>query len=178
MANKHPVEEITVRGATARDAALLAKIGGDTFYHTFRPYNTEEDMQDYLAKSYSTNRIAENLANPKVHYFIAEYHHEAVGYIKLVEGTHYEGVGDHAIELEKIYVHHTFFGTPAGKLLLNQAVIHAKNLGFTHLFLGVWQENKRAIAFYEKNNFRTVTTRQFTLGETVCDDFIMVKPLT
>lgn len=168
---------ITIRKATLNDAAVLAKIGADTFYHTFRPYNTEEDMQAYLAKSYNQELITSNLANPAIHYFICEDHGACVGYIKLVEGTHYDGIGDHAIELEKIYVLHTYFGTTAGKLLMDKAISYSREQGFKNLFLGVWQENKRAVAFYNKTGFTTVTTRQFKLGETICDDFIMVKPL-
>lgn len=170
-------EEFALRKATGNDAPVLAKIGADTFYHTFRPYNTEEDMQAYIAKSYNTELIKTNLHNPAIHYFLCEHSGSCIGYIKLVEGTLYEGIGEHTIELEKIYVRHTYFGTAAGKLLMEKAVSYARELGFKALFLGVWQENKRAVAFYIKNGFSVVTTRQFKLGETLCDDFIMVKAL-
>jgi diamine N-acetyltransferase len=170
-------EALIIKKAIIADAAILAKIGADTFYHTFRPFNTEEDMQAYLAKSYDTALIINNLNNPAIHYFLCEHNGNCVGYIKLIEGTQYEGVGDRAIELEKIYVLHTYFGTAAGKLLMEKAVSYARELGFKKLFLGVWQENKRAVSFYTKTGFNTVTTRQFKLGETICDDFIMVKEL-
>lgn len=159
------------------DAALLARIGAETFYHTFRPYNTEQDMQTYLAQSYSLQQITSNLHDPEVHYFLCEKDDTCVGYIKLVEGTVIEQVGPNLIELEKIYVHHLYFGTEAAKMLMQKALDHALELGFTALYLGVWQENKRALAFYAKHGFETVATRQFRLGDTVCDDFIMMKLL-
>lgn len=167
----------TLRAAVFNDAAALAAIGASTFYHTFRPYNTEEDMQYYLEKSYSLEQIEENLNNPNVYYFLCEDNGLCIGYIKLLEGTTYEGIGINPIELEKIYVMHTYFGTNAGKLLMNKAINFALEQGFNTLFLGVWQENKRAVSFYHKNGFNTVNTRQFKLGETICDDFIMAKNL-
>lgn len=166
-----------IRAATFNDAAALAAIGATTFYHTFRPYNTEDDMQGYLLKSYSLKLIEANLRDSKIHYFLCEEEDLCVGYIKLLEGTTYEGIDEHAIELEKIYVMHSHFGTNAGKMLMQKAIDFALERGFTALFLGVWQENKRAVSFYLKNGFNTVTTRQFKLGEKICDDFIMMKKL-
>lgn len=172
-----PGDVLKIKKASPADAEKLAKIGADTFYHTFRPHNTEEDMQAYLAKSYSVEQVSKNLTSNQVHYFLCEENDACIGYIKLVEGTAYEGIGPQAIELEKIYVLHTHFGSNAGKLLMSTAVNYAIESGFRNLFLGVWQENKRAISFYQKNGFKTVATRQFKLGETICDDFIMVKNL-
>lgn len=169
--------DFTLRAATFNDAAALAEIGATTFYHTFRPYNTEEDMQKYLAKSYSLKQTETNLRDPKVHYFLCEKDDLCIGYIKMIEDTTYNGIDDNAIELEKIYIMHEYFGTAAGKLLMQKAIDFAKESDFKALFLGVWQENKRAVSFYLKNGFNTVTTRQFKLGETICDDFIMMKKL-
>src|SRR4051812_8092743 len=166
-----------VRKATLNDAGTLAKIGADTFYHTFRPHNTEEDMQAYLAKSYGVELMRTNLNNPEIHYFLCEDDGLCIGYIKLVEGTGGNELGEHAIELEKIYILHTYFGTLAARMLIDMAIEHCNTNNFKTLFLGVWQENKRAVSFYEKNGFKTVSTRQFKLGETICDDFIMAKQL-
>lgn len=162
-----------IRKATPLDKQLLADIGGSTFYHTFRPYNTEDDMVAYINKAYHADSIAENLNNDLVAYYLAFDGSEAVGYIKLLHHASYGVVQEQAIELEKIYVLHTYFGSGLAQLLMNKAIEHGKQHTFKTLFLGVWQENHRAVSFYKKNGFEVFDTRQFKLGNNLCDDYLM-----
>lgn len=164
---------LTVKAASETDASILAKLGATTFYDTFRPYNTEEDMQAYISKAYDEKTINQNLQNPNIHYAMVYDNSEPVGYIKLLQEAHHNKLTGRSIEMEKIYVLQTYLGTGAGKLLMNYALNFSKDLQYDHLFLGVWEENKRAVRFYEKNGFVVFTTRSFTLGSTVCDDFMM-----
>lgn len=162
-----------IKKATATDAAVLAKLGADTFYHTFRPHNTEEDMQAYITKAYASEVILQNLANADIAYYLCYYDSKAIGYIKLLHNATYGVLQQQCIELEKIYILHTYFGTPTATLLMQQAIAHAKQAGFKTLFLGVWQENERAVAFYKKMGFEVFDTRQFKLGSRLCEDFMM-----
>ena len=75
--------------------------------------------------------------------------------------------------MEKIYVLGSYFGSGAGKVLMQQAIAHSQENGFDTLFLGVWQENERAVSFYKKVGFEVFETRQFQLGERLCDDYMM-----
>lgn len=171
------MSHIVMKKAIPQDAPLLAELGAKTFYDTFRPHNTEEDMQQYIAKAYTVDGIEANLEKPAVHYYIAYVDGKPGGYIKLIHDETYEGLTGKSIELEKIYVLQEMLGAHVGKALMEQAIAHAKQNGFDTLFLGVWQENTRAIRFYEKFGFTTFNTRQFILGKEVCDDFLMKKSL-
>jgi ribosomal protein S18 acetylase RimI-like enzyme len=166
-------EDFIIRAATSNDVAVLAKVGSETFYQTFRPYNTETDMQLYIQKTYSLQQMELNLADNTIHYFLCECKQACMGYIKLVEGSSYPNMKNDPIELEKIYVYQSYFGTPASRLLMNKAIDVVKHKGYQTMFLGVWEENKRAINFYQKHGFKKVATRQFKLGDTICDDWIM-----
>lgn len=162
-----------LKKATIADATVLADIGAATFYHTFRPYNTEEDMQLYINNTYLPAKIAQHLTNPDIHYYLCLKNEQAVGYIKLIHHNSFEGLDGRTIELEKIYVLQQYFGTHAGKLLMEQAITHSKQQGFNILFLGVWKENERAVNFYKKNNFRVFAHRNFQLGQRLCEDYMM-----
>lgn len=164
---------LTIKVASGADATILAKLGATTFYDTFRPYNSEEDMQTYIAKAYDENTIRQNLQNPNIHYAMVYQNNEAVGYIKLLLNAQNDKLTGKSIELEKIYVLQTQLGSGAGKFLMDYAINFSKAQQYEHLFLGVWEENKRALRFYEKNGFVVFTTRSFTLGSTICDDFMM-----
>ncbi len=167
----------TIRPAVEDDAQVLSDLGGTTFYHTFRPYNTEEDITQYIAKAYASRVILDNLRNKSIAYYIAFHQGKPVGYIKLIHDAVYGSVTKGAIELEKIYILSDYFGSGLAQQLMNQAIAHSQTEGFSTLFLGVWQENERAVGFYKKNGFEVFDTRQFQLGNRLCDDFMMKRSL-
>lgn len=164
---------MNIRKATLEDAAALAALGAKTFYDTFRPYNSEADMQAYIGKTYTPEAVRRNLQDPAVCYFLALDGETPVGYTKLIRDAVHEQLPGRNIELEKIYVLHAYFDRKVGLALMQDAISFAKEEGFDTLFLGVWQENTRAIAFYEKAGFEVFATRTFNLGQQVCNDFIM-----
>jgi ribosomal protein S18 acetylase RimI-like enzyme len=164
---------LTVRAANPDDAAVLSQLGGKTFYDTFRPYNSEEDMQAYIAKAYNEPLLVENLRNPKIHYALAYENNMAVGYIKLLLNATHEKLSGKCIELEKIYVLDSALGGGAGKILMDYAIHFSTGHNYEILFLGVWEENKRAVRFYEKTGFTVFAHRSFKLGSRLCDDYIM-----
>jgi ribosomal protein S18 acetylase RimI-like enzyme len=163
----------SIERASVQHAEILSEIGGDTFYETFKPYNTESDILQYIKKAYAIDVIKHNLINPNIAYYLCYDAGIVIGYIKLIHHATYKGLINLTIELEKIYVLSAYFGSGAGKLLMQQAIQHSKENGFESLFLGVWQQNERAINFYKKVGFEVFETRQFQLGESLCDDYMM-----
>lgn len=155
------------------DAAVLAQIGASTFYETFRPFNTEEDMQAYIAKSYNETLILQNLKNEHIHYALATENNEVVGYIKLLLHAPHVKLTGRTIELEKIYVQQSQLGSGAGKLLMKYVIDYSRHQQFDTLFLGVWKENERAVQFYRKTGFTEFDTRFFPLGSRICEDYMM-----
>jgi diamine N-acetyltransferase len=163
-----------IRPANTNDANTLAELCAKTFYDTFRPFHSEEDMQQYIKKAYSVELISENLLNETIQYFIAFDEDKPIGYLKLIkDATHEKLASEKNIELEKIYVLKEYLDKKVGKELMLQAINFSKQKNFETLFLGVWQENHRAVNFYKNFGFEIFTTRTFQLGETLCDDFLM-----
>ena len=167
------ISSFSIERASVQHAEILSEIGGDTFYETFRPYNTESDILQYIKKAYSIDVIEHNLINPNIAYYLCYGAGIVIGYIKLVHHATYKGLINLTIELEKIYVLSAYFGSGVGKCLMDCAINHSKGNGFETLFLGVWQENERAVNFYKKIGFEVFETRQFQLGERLCDDYMM-----
>jgi ribosomal protein S18 acetylase RimI-like enzyme len=163
----------SLKAATLDDTPMLAKLGAQTFYDTFRPHNSEEDMQAYIAKSYTEKAVSENLKNPHIHYALLLENNQAVGYIKLWLHAAHAQLSGSTIELEKIYVLQSNLSTGAGKKLMDYAIAFAKEHHAKYLFLGVWDQNERAVSFYRKAGFTIFATRSFTLGSRICDDYMM-----
>lgn len=153
--------------------AVLSELGGTTFYETFRPYHSEADMQAYIEKTYNIRQIAKNLTDPYIRYFVAYDGDVDLGYIKLLDDVKVEGLHGKVMELEKIYVRKPAQGKGVSQALMEKAIELARKEKYDELFLGVWQENKRALAFYKKYGFEVFNTRTFKLGDTLCDDYLL-----
>jgi hypothetical protein len=94
-----------LKQANANDAAALCKLAADTFYETFKPYNTEEDIQAYIKKAYNTDTLSKQLAAVHDYYFaIAFIGDKPIGYIKMILDASHVALKGKTIELEKIYV--------------------------------------------------------------------------
>ena len=158
---------------TLKHAAMLAELGAKTFDETFSPFHPASDMEAYITGTYTLSKLKANLLNPSIQYYAAYHKTGDCGYIKLLDDANAEGLEGRVMELEKIYVRQWAQGTGVAKLLMDKAIELAKKQGYNYLFLGVWQENKRALAFYKKCGFEIFNTRKFKLGDEWCDDFLL-----
>ena len=168
-----------IRSAKEADISLLVDIGKQTFYDTFATVNDPEDMARYLEKSFDPAQIQLELNDPNVTYLIAESAEGVAGYLKLKEGDIPECItGDAPIELVRLYVDASRIGKGYGAALMKQAIQEAAVRGFQTIWLGVWEDNDRAIRFYEKWGFKTSGSHTFMLGEDAQTDLIMERSTT
>lgn len=169
----------TIRRGTLQDAELLAELGARTFSETFAVDNTPENMAAYLATSFAPAQIAADLVDPHCIFQIAETDGVAVGYAMLRTGAVPEQVtGERPIELVRLYVSRDSLGTGVGATLMQACIDEAKRGGHQTLWLGVWEHNNRAQAFYRKWNFREVGTQAFQLGDDPQTDFLMLRSIS
>jgi diamine N-acetyltransferase len=77
------------------------------------------------------------------------------------------------IEIERIYVLKDFYGKNVGQLLYDKAIKIAKQKNVEYVWLGVWEENPRAINFYKKNGFVEFDKHIFKLGNDEQTDIMM-----
>lgn len=167
-------DNFDIRIATTADNILLCEIGRYTFYETWRPVNTEEDMLSYMAEAFALEKIKKDLADAGNTFLLATYADETVGYVKLRTGRTYdEFKGARAIELERIYIKHQHHGKKWGKALMDKCIDIARNGKYEWLWLGVNTENHKAINFYKQYGFTIFGTKSFTLGAADDDDYLM-----
>lgn len=163
-----------IRQATTADLLLLQAIGRQTFAASFGEDNTAADMEQYLNEKFSTEQLSKELEHPESHFFFAEIEGEVIGYLKINTGTaQSEQILENALEIERIYVLAAYHGKGIGKQLFDKALEIAKAKDFHLIWLGVWEENPRAIRFYAKQGFVPFDTHIFVLGEDVQTDLLM-----
>ena len=174
-----PRGSATIRRATAADAELLSRLAARLFDQTFGPVNDPADMRAHIAANFSVDAERHALDDPDRIVWIAEDDgHAAFGYAMLRRGSTAEGVtGKKPAEVQRIYVDAAWHGHGAGHALMRACIEHARAWHCDVLWLGVWERNPRAIAFYEKSGFRVVGRQSFQLGRDLQQDFVMALPL-
>ena len=169
---------IIINKASVEDLETLQSLGKQTFYETFAKDNSEEAMQKYLEESFTAEKIKSELNNPDSQFFIAWEEDNPVGYLKANSGKAQTELQDEtSLEIERIYVKSSHHGKKIGQLLYDKALEIARQLNKTYLWLGVWEENERALNFYKKNGFVEFDKHIFTLGEDKQTDLMMKKKL-
>jgi ribosomal protein S18 acetylase RimI-like enzyme len=166
--------DLTIRRAEPDDAGLLAELGARTFSETFAADNNPEDLAAYLASSFNPARQTAELADPASAFFIAEVGGVAAGYAMLRAGEPAEGVGGaESVELVRLYVSREWLGRGVGEALMRVCLDEARRAGYETIWLGVWERNGRAQAFYRKWNFRAFGEHVFQLGSDPQTDILM-----
>jgi ribosomal protein S18 acetylase RimI-like enzyme len=168
------MENIDIQQATINEIFLLQKIGRETFFETFATGNTEENMKKYLEEGFSIEKLTSELIDPNSAFYFAWYEQQIIGYLKLNFGTSQTELKDNkALEIERIYVVKAFHGKKVGQILYEKAIQIAKYRNVAYVWLGVWEENPRAIHFYKKNGFIEFDKHIFRLGDDEQTDIMM-----
>jgi ribosomal protein S18 acetylase RimI-like enzyme len=164
----------SIRKASLQDLVFLQTIGRQTFTETFAQYNSAENLAQYLEQSFAIDKLTEELANTASAFYFAENDGQVIGYLKTNVGQAQTELKDEqALEIERIYVLQHYHGKKVGQLLYEKAVQIALEMKKQYVWLGVWEENKRALQFYKKNGFVEFDKHIFKLGEEEQTDFMM-----
>jgi ribosomal protein S18 acetylase RimI-like enzyme len=155
----------SIRKAGLEDLEFLQTIGRQTFSETFAAFNSAEDLAQYLEQSFATDKLSQELTNTDSSFYFAEENGHVVGYLKINVGQAQTELNDeHALEIERIYVLKQYHGKKVGQLLYEKAIQIALEMKKQYVWLGVWEENHRALQFYKKNGFVEFDKHIFKLG--------------
>ncbi len=169
---------INIRRATVEDTSLLSVLGAHTFSDAFASFNKPEDMAAYLASAFSPPVLMEELKDSRATFLVAEINAVAVGYAKLHNSAAPMCVaGARPTEIARLYVEHDWHGRGVGEALMRECIEIARREGTRTIWLGVWEHNARALAFYRKWGFHEVGEHIFQLGEDRQTDILMERAI-
>ncbi|MET0787442.1 MAG: GNAT family N-acetyltransferase [Paenisporosarcina sp.] len=169
---------MNIKKCTLEDSRELQEISVETFNETFKDQNSPEQINAYLERAFDLNQLEKELANRSSQFFFVYFNHEVAGYLKVnTDDAQSEVMGDVSLEIERIYIKKKFQKHGLGKHLLNKAMEIAIERKKKKIWLGVWEENENAIAFYQKKGFVQTGAHSFYMGDEEQVDLIMTKTL-
>ncbi len=152
----------------------LLQISRETFCAAFAADNNPDDFRTYIQEAFSEKTLEKELRNMDSFFFFVYVGSTLVGYFKLNEGVaQNEFQNPNEVELERIYVLEKYQGKKIGLWMLNTIKKMCLQRGKTYVWLGVWEENKRAIAFYKKQGFTKIETHPYFVGKDKQTDWLM-----
>ncbi|PLT32048.1 GNAT family N-acetyltransferase [Bacillus sp. V5-8f] len=167
---------IHIKKCTLEDSHKLQEISYETFNDTFKDQNSPENMNAYLERAFNLKQLEKELSNISSQFFFVYFNDEVAGYLKVnTNDAQSEEMGDESLEIERIYIKNKFQKHGLGKYLLNRAMVIAMERNKKKIWLGVWEKNKNAIAFYKKMGFVQTGAHSFYMGDEEQMDFIMTK---
>ncbi len=168
-----------IRLATPADVPLLCHLGAATFRETYRPISVPRDVDDYADEHFTPARVEAWFGQPCARTLLAFVGDAPVGYAHLRQAKVPACVGDReAIELSRLYLLASAQGSGLGGALMTTLLAHAVDLGARTLWLGAYDRNTKALAFYARRGFTQAGTHDFEFGGQVHADPVFTRALT
>ncbi len=169
---------VTFSPVTPDQAETLQRLAHATFIAAYSGQIDEAEMHDYLNQTHSIAKLSEELADPEVRYYFVLQGQQPAGFAMLRHNRSHPELGDDkATLLNRIYLLPEYWGAGIARSIMEFCEDLARRNGARWLWLQVWQENRRAIRFYEKCGFAHFGFMDFHLGDVVHSDWVMRKDL-
>lgn len=156
---------VSIRPLEVADLRALQKLSVETFVDTFIDSNTADDLASCIDSLYNTEKLARELAAKHSYFYFVEVEDQVAGYLKL--NTRYEqteGQRDDSLEIERLYILPRYKGLHLGSKLMKFALDLAKDKDKKRVWLGVWEHNEPAKAFYSRWGFKRFSQHTFQVG--------------
>jgi diamine N-acetyltransferase len=165
----------SIRLARPDDADALSALGARTFSDTYAAFNTAENMTAHIAGTFSPELQRAEIAYAEGFILVAATD-TLIAYAQVTRGLVPPDVGDmRAMEIKRFYVDRVWHGSGVAQRLMAETVRNAAARGAATVWLSVWSQNPRAIAFYRKAGFIDVGTYPFRLGNDMQTDILMTR---
>ncbi len=170
---------MTIRPVKSIEVDTLRAISLETFTDTFKGTTSEANFTHYVDEAYKKETLSQELQDPACHFFFIENDGVIVGYCKLnEEKAQSESDFPNSLEIERIYIRPDHKRQGYGSQLIEFAESFARQKELGSLWLGVWEHNKKAQAFYQAKGFHRISEHSFWMGDDEQTDWILSKSLS
>ena len=171
-------DTLRIRRALPADAQALAALAERTFRDAFEADNTAEDMNAYCAEAFTIDVQRSAIVDESMDTLVIEDESSTlIAYAQLRLGAPDEIDIPSPVELWRFYVDRSRHGQGIAQELMRAVIAAASARDAKTLWLGVWERNLRARAFYRKVGFVDIGSHTFLLGTDAQTDRLMTLGL-
>ena len=172
------IYDIQVRLANTSDAEQVADMSRRTFYDSFAADNSKENMDLFMEKQFPYDKLMTEVGAPGNTFLLAFLGDELAGYAFMCETAAPSALaGSRAIEIGRLYAEKHMIGKGVGHALMENCLKTAGEMNKNFVWLGVWERNHRAIAFYSRWGFEKFGEHIFVLGKDPQIDWWMKRKI-
>ncbi|WP_372882564.1 GNAT family N-acetyltransferase [Psychromonas sp.] len=167
-----------IRVCSREQVDLLREIAIETYADTFSDSNSTTLMAQYFQDALNREKLLSELDNPYSCFYFIYFEKQVAGFLKVNVMTAQTDINDlNALEIERFYIRKAFLSRGLGKQLMDFAKQRAEQLSKEYLWLGVWENNHRALHFYKNMGFYQIGSHPFDMGGDIQTDLLFRKDL-
>ncbi|MBK8565005.1 MAG: GNAT family N-acetyltransferase [Saprospiraceae bacterium] len=149
------------------DLPVLAALARKALWESHGHSCAHEDMAAYIAHRLSDEALLAELLDERNTFRWIHHEGHAAGYSKIILNCPHEFVAaQNVTKMERLYLLESFHGLGLAQQLFDHNLDIAKQAKQAGIWLYVWKENHRAVAFYQKMGFEIVGEGLFKISET------------
>ena len=173
----HRFAEPHIRALSAAEASRYSEFAERLFRETYVDGYDPADIDHYVAHAFSPEQQALELAEPGGRVLVIEDSQSGLlGFAHLRHTPPPTVLGGRlAVEISRFYVDRPWHGRGIARVLMSACIAEARSREADAVWLLVYQDNPRAVAFYEKSGFHRAGTQPFQLGSRVDQDWLMIR---
>ncbi|MBR7800519.1 GNAT family N-acetyltransferase [Undibacterium fentianense] len=169
---------LSFRRACLVDAAALAALAEQTFVDTYSEQNDPEQIRTHCAKNFGIAQQSAEICDPKYAVILAFIGEALVGFAQVVKNPPPDSIAaERAVALYRYYVSKAWHGKGIAQALLLEVEAAAREFGANQIWLGMWEHNARALAYYQKVGFQHVGWMDYQFGDIVERDYVLLKSI-
>lgn len=170
---------IRIEKAKETDITILALLGRVTWAESHGHYiEDKNNLLKYLNENFSVSKMKRDITNSKNLFYIIYVDDLPAGYAKLVMNAKNENIASqNSCQLERIFIQNEFIPLKIGQQLLTFVEERAKALQLDTIWLTVYIKNKRAIRFYERNEFKNIGELNFLVNRKAYENIVFSKEI-
>lgn len=168
---------IIYRQATTTDVLKLSVLFKQVYIQTYGIEGVSDEFANFIVQQFSTEKLEAKIKQCHGNIIVAVYKNNLVGVVE-IEFEKQCPVNDIvAPELNKLYILEWFCGKRIGHRLLQEAEKMVRAKGIREMWLWVLETNKRAISFYERQNYICIGHASFKMEVNSYENKVMLKQL-
>ncbi len=179
---------MTIQKVTENELPTLIALARKTFIAAFEKENNPDDFAAYVNAAFTFAVFKKELDTEGSVFYLVYNDNALVGYFKLNHNKiphdainvipEFELIHTQKMtELERIYLTDNTHGKGFATLMISEIIALSKIENSAFIWLGVWENNLKAIKFYQKSGFSKFGEHIFIIGNDPQTDWLMFKKL-